>query len=85
MQVYAVISGYVEQFIDQIAPAQALIYEKPRSSDKDEKLKLSILSRFNKRRHHFAEEFASEEEFGLHCDLLLDLYRFRGVPVIIDA
>ncbi len=46
---------------------------------------MRIIGRYNKRRHHYAEEFEANEDIKIIADMLLDLYRYRGVPTVVDA
>lgn len=75
VQVFAVISEYIEQNIQQM---KGPLFDKARSSSSDEQQKLKILSRYNEKLDRFATEYIPGEfDFAIVCDLLLDLYRFN--------
>lgn len=82
-QVYSVISTYVENFSD-MDQTQGLL-EKSRISKQDEAMKVQILQRYNKSGHKFAENFNEEESMAVTCDLLLDIFRHRGIAVLLDV
>ena len=77
------IVDYVENNLSRYAASgrdSPSLFDKPRENRSDRELKFKLIRRFNERPSRFPNQnFNSEFDLGIPCDLLFDLFRYEDL------